>query len=489
MALTVAELLEPKAGSDDPAIIEGSTGRVTTWAEVARQADTWQDWGPRGPVGLALADPLAMASNFMAALAAGVLVAPLDPAAPRRELETRIDELGLQAVVTDHRGEVKVEWSRRDGQELRPPGQPAVLMSSSGTTGEPKIIPLTEQQLLATGSGVAEHLGLGPDQRGYSPLPLFHINGLVVGVLSALIADASIVVERQFSRRSFWETVRNREVTWLNLVPAILAILAVEPLPGAEPGWHGSGRVRLARSASAPLPGPVRERFETLTGIPVIETYGMTEAASQITANPIGDVRPGSVGRAVGVEIQVVDSEGSPAATGEVGQVHLRGDRVTPVYWVAEGSSGWGVRPALNSEGWLPTGDVGRMDADGYLYLTGRQGDAINRGGEKLHPREIEEVLLTDSRVTAAVVVGRPHPTVGEEPVAYVLAADPELDLSRLAADLDELCCRSLSRHKRPAQIYPTRSLPSGPTGKIRRAAVRAMALATAESAKTPTSQ
>ena len=116
------------------------------------------------------------------------------------------------------------------------------------------------------------------------------------------------------------------------------------------------------------------------------------------------------------------------------------------------------------------------MDADGYLYLTGREGDVINRGGEKLQPREIEEVLLTDSRVTAAVVVGRPHPTVGEEPVAYVVAAEDEPDLSRLAADLEGLCRRSLSRYKRPVQIHPARSLPAGPTGKIRRAAVRAMA-------------
>lgn len=455
MSVTVKQLLEQRAGSNHPAIIEGSTGQAVTWAEVARQTERWLDPGLDGPVGLALADPVSMASNFVAALAAGVLVAPLDPFAPEPEMAAKIDQLGLRA-----------------GRRLpAAPHRAAVLMASSGTTGTPKIIPLTEQQLLATAAGVADHLGLGPGERGYSPLPLFHINGLVVGVLSALISDASIVVERQFSRRSFWDTVRNQEVTWLNLVPAILAILSSD-----ECSPRRAGPVRLARSASAPLPAPVRERFEAATGIPVIETYGMTEAASQITANPIGAARPGSVGRPVDIEIQVLGTDGEAVGPGEAGQVHLRGERVAPVYWSASGPSAWNAGRALDSRGWLPTGDIGRMDADGYLYLIGRQGDVINRGGEKLQPGEVEEVLLADPRVTAAVVVGRPHPAFGEEPVAYVLTAEAEPDLSGLAADLEERCRRSLSRYKRPAQIYPARSLPAGPTGKIRRAAVRAMA-------------
>ncbi|MBV9661097.1 MAG: AMP-binding protein, partial [Acidimicrobiales bacterium] len=422
--MSVHALLENRIGADGPALIQGATGASVSWRDISLLAGQWEDSGLHGPVGLVLADPLAMASHFVAALAAGALVVPLNPSAPRPEQETRLDQFGLRALVTDagsmpmtaggletwtgtvgtlrRAGGPPTGSRHRIGRSL--PAEPArtsVLMASSGTTGTPKIIPLTEQQLLATASGVVDHLRLGPGERGYSPLPLFHINGLVVGVLSALIGGSSIVLERQFSRRSFWPTVEAHDVTWLNLVPAILAILAVDgpsdlhgPPAGSEHSPASSGRVRLARSASAPLPAAVQERFEARTGIPVIETYGMTEAASQITANPIGEPRPGSVGQPVGIELQVLARDGSPAEPGECGQVHLRGTRVTRVYWEPNGSSGWACRPAVDSAGWLPTGDIGRIDGGGYLFLVGREGDVINRGGEKIQPREVEEVLL-----------------------------------------------------------------------------------------------
>lgn len=487
--LKVDELLDARRGSDGPALIEGSTGLGVTWDEVEAQASRWSEAGLTGPLGLALSDPVAMAANFVAALRAGVLVAPLDPAAPPGEHAARIAQLGLGGIVVEPGVEppegVEI-WTatRRDLQPaggspgpVRPlPPEPAgarLIMASSGTTGTPKIIPLTEAQLLETAAGVAGHLELGPAERGYSPLPLFHINGLVIGVLSALVAGSTIVVERQFSRRAFWTTVEQRRVTWLNLVPAILAILGA-PSDTEDPRPHPG--IRLARSASAPLPASVRERFESRTGIPVVETYGMTEAASQITANPTGDVRPGSVGLPVGVELRVVTTDHRPPAPGETARVQIRGSRVTSWYWSTEGRDGWTARPAVDDDGWLDTGDIGRTDGDGFLYLVGRDGDVINRGGEKVQPREVEEVLLGDPRVTAAVVVGRPHDTVGEEPVAYVLATEAAAAApDQLTADLRRRCEESLSRFKRPAEIIVTRSLPAGPTGKVRRAAVREM--------------
>ncbi len=493
--LNVGELLQTRSSGTGPAIIEGATGQGVAWADVAGQAERWSASGLAGPVGLALADPVAMAANFVAALRSGIVVAPLDPSAPPGEHRSRIAQLGLRAMVVGPEVapvEGVQTWSadRRDlrllggdtaggrgGNGRSLPAEPAdvrAIMASSGTTGAPKIIPLTEGQLLETAAGVASHLDLDPGQRGYSPLPLFHINGLVVGVLSALVAGSTIVVDRQFSRRAFWSTVDRSGATWLNLVPAILAILAA-PLDGEGPhSWPG---VRLARSASAPLPAAVRDRFEQLTGIPVVETYGMTEAASQITANPTGDVRTGSVGRPVGVGLRVVDPEKRPLPAGETGQVQIRGSRVTSWYWSTDpAGAGWAGRPAVDQEGWLDTGDIGWLDPDGFLYLVGREGDVINRGGEKVQPREVEEVLLSDSRVTAAVVVGRPHPTTGEEPVAYVLATEAAVaSPQELTADLRRLCESSLSRFKRPAEIFVARSLPAGPTGKVRRAAVRAM--------------
>ena len=509
----VASLLRDRSCSNRVSLLEGATGEGLTWLEVADQGRRWAERGPVGPVGLALSDPVAMAANFVAAISAGVMVAPLDPAAPPADLAVRIQQLGLRSLVVGPGGRAPTgagtavgdidTWvaGRRElervGGRVRPAAPPpatpravAAIMASSGTTGAPKIIPLTEAQLLATAAGVADELRLDPGETGYSPLPLFHINGLVVGVLSALVAGSTIVVDRHFSRRSFWATVERCGATWLNLVPAIISLLGPTgeaagdggQVDGQDPGRPAAaGRVRLARSASAPLPDAVRRRFEAATGIEVVETYGMTEAASQITANPVGAVRPGSVGRPVGLELRVADPSGRPVEAGITGRVRIRGARVTSTYWAAgrpaTDEPAWSARPAVDGHGWMDTGDLGYLDPDGYLYLVGRDGDVINRGGEKVQPREVEELILSDVRVAAAAVVGRPHPVFGEEPVAYVLAtAAAATDPDTLAADLRRLCDSRLSRFKRPAHFHVTRSLPAGPTGKLRRSELRAMA-------------
>ena len=197
----------------------------------------------------------------------------------------------------------------------------------------------------------------------------------------------------------------------------------------------------------------------------------MTEAGSQIAANPVDARRPGSVGRPVGLELRVVDGDRHPLSAGETGNVEIRGANVTARYWAPHGVA----RPPAGAapDGFLNTGDLGWVDDDGYLYLVGRSDDVINRGGEKVQPREIEEVILADPRVSVAVVVGRPHPTVGEEPVAYVIAAPGEMDPSALARDLAGRCQAALSRFKWPAEVIVADALPAGPTGKVRRAEVR----------------
>ncbi|HWG72534.1 MAG TPA: AMP-binding protein [Acidimicrobiales bacterium] len=499
MTASTGELLAMRLGHPDRvAFVEGATGLALSWDGVGALVERWQSipsttrsGGCR--VGLHLADPLAMAAHYLAALAAGVTVAPLNPAGTAGELVVQGVATGLSGAVTDSDDpEIRdalagagieplsadaPSWDlpARSWRLARRPGTgpAALVMTSSGTTGAPKIIPLTEVQLLHTARAVAGHLDLGPEERGYSPLPLFHINGLVVGVLAALVAGSSLVVDRRFSRSSFWSVVERERVTWLNLVPAIITLLAGagagdRPAPGAE-------RVRLARSASAPLAAATRERFEVRFGVPVVETYGMTEAASQITANPVGAPRPGSVGVPVDVDVRVVDGARRAVGPGNTGGVEIRGTSVTTTYW-APGGSDAPVPRMATAGGWLPTGDIGRLDADGYLYLVGRADDVINRGGEKVQPREIEEVLLADARVSAAVVVGRPHPTVGEEPVAYVLADAGVAGRQRLAAELARRCETALSRFKRPAEIIVADTLPAGPTGKVRRSEIRRMA-------------
>ena len=239
------------------AFIEGATGRRLTWRDVAVTADALgaQPRLAEHRIGLLLGDPLTMAATFLGAMAAGITVAPLNAGGAPAELARQANAFGLSGVVTDgpdtdaaitprcatrawrcgqvpphdgpceHRGATDSGDAPGSG-DAADSGHAALVMASSGTTGDPKLIPLTESQLLHTARGVAEHLSLGPAERGYSPLPLFHINGLVVGVLAALVAGSSVVLDRRFSRRSFWSIVAREQVTWLNLVPAIITVLA-----------------------------------------------------------------------------------------------------------------------------------------------------------------------------------------------------------------------------------------------------------------------
>jgi acyl-CoA synthetase (AMP-forming)/AMP-acid ligase II len=270
------------------------------------------------------------------------------------------------------------------------------------------------------------------------------------------------VVERRFRRTGFWRLLVERDVTWVNAAPAILTILARD----AEEPVVGS-LLRFVRSASAPLPPQVRDLFVARTGLPVVESYGMTEAASQITATALDEPhRPGSVGRPVDVELRVVDRAGRACPPGVVGRVRIRGAGVI------RGYVGDAAADRFDPQGWLDTADLGSLDAEGHLFLTGRADDVVNRGGELVYPREVEEVLLGDPAVAEAVVVGRPHDVLGTVPVALVRVADAEP--ADLVERLGERCVGELAPFKRPVEIRVVERFPVGPTGKVRRAAVRA---------------
>jgi acyl-CoA synthetase (AMP-forming)/AMP-acid ligase II len=314
---------------------------------------------------------------------------------------------------------------------------------------------------------VAIHHALTPQDRGYSPLPLFHVNAQVVGILSTFVAGGSLVVDDHFHASRFWAAADHFQVSWLNLVPTILGILG-EVAPPAE---AAARRVRFARSASAPLPRAVQDRFEAKSGVGVLETYGMTEAASQIAANPLrrSQRRPGSAGRPTGVRVRIVGADGGELPAGETGAVEVRGSQVIRAYL----GPGRAAIPARGMDGWLPTGDLAFCDSDGFLYLAGRSDDVINRGGEKVHPRDIEDVLLSDPHVRGAAVIG-----LGEECVAYVVT-DPGYvrpGPERLARQLLGRCRQALSPYQQPARVVVVNALPTGPTGKPDRRALRAAA-------------
>ena len=440
------------------------------WAERLDRAGV----PPGARVAIRLPDPLGYATALVAILGAGRVVVPLDPAAPAAEESRVLAAARPQAAVSDSGSGLTV---------LRPPDPPGagagsggIYLCTSGTTGAPKGILLREDQLSHVAVGVAGHHRLTPADRGYCCLPLFHVNAEVVGLLATLAAGACLVLDAKFSRRRFWDLIEDQQITWINAVPAIIAVLAMN-----SPAVRPAGRVRFVRSASAPLPPPVLSRFEEATGLPVIETYGMTEAASMITANPLdGPRKAGSAGRPAGPQVRVVRLAAGryvPCPALEVGRVQIRGRGVITGY-DQNGPAG-----AIDPEGWLDTGDLGHFDSDGYLFLAGRSDDVINRGGEKIYPREIEDVLLAQPGVRSAAVVAAHDEVLGQRPVAYVVPAgpsrgDPE-DTWRpgLADALRAACETELPRPKRPTAFYLVRELPLGPTGKVVRHRLQEVAL------------
>jgi acyl-CoA synthetase (AMP-forming)/AMP-acid ligase II len=336
-------------------------------------------------------------------------------------------------------------------------GGGGIFLCTSGTTGTPKGILLREEQLAHVASSVVECHRLTRGDRGYCSLPLFHVNAEVVGVLAALRAGAYLAVDRKFSRRGFWDIIRDHRITWINAVPAIISILAMDP-PAVRPAG-----LRFVRSASAPLPLAALERFESALGVPVVETYGMTEAASMITANPLdGPRKPGSAGRPAGSQVRITFPDGETAAPGEIGRVQIRGAGVITSY-------DSGGRPGvIDPDGWLDTSDLGYLDEDGYLFLVGRVDDVINRGGEKIYPREIEEILLAQPGVRSAVVIGAMDGVLGERPVAYIVP-DGDYVPDEIEAALSTTCAARLPRHKQPSAYCLVEEMPLGPTGKISR--------------------
>jgi len=490
-AASVADLVRLRAAvaCDDVYLQAAGGGCTVTYGELDAMAGRWSaaldelGVGPGGVVAIVWSDPVELAAVILAALAAGRAAAPFDHSATDAELRAACSRTSPEVVISDRPapesagaqwitmmpGEGFLTGSPAPGA-LRAAGTAGIVLSTSGTTGLPKVIRLHERQLLHTATSVARHFELTPSDRCFNALPLFHINAEVVGLLATLASGAAIVLDDRFHRRGFWAAMTRQRITWINAVPAILARLAL-----LETGERVPGGVRFARSASAPLPVPVLERFERTTRIPVVETYGMTEASSQITANPLrGGRKAGSVGLPVGCEVRVVTSARAGAEPGVVGKVEIRGPGIIGAYVSP------GYEDRIDTEGWLDTGDLGHLDEAGYLFLAGRADDLINRGGEKIYPREVEDAILADPAVSAVVVIGGKHDVLGQVPVAYLVAenvdgiADADL-AGALLARVHDRCAEVLSRPKRPAAYHLVDRLPQGPTGKVRRNALPEM--------------
>ena len=493
---SLEELLARRAAEVGPTpyLIDVRQDRRLSFGETYPAVRAWQAWlrrvgvRPGDRVALALPNGLAFAVVYLAVVATGATVLPLNPTAPAGEIR-RITDKARPVLLLAAPGVATADpdvpgWEVAPDAVWPPAGAPirrlhasadsaegGVLLFTSGTTGEPKGVRLSAAQLLYTASAVAQHHRFGPGERGFSSLPLFHINAQVVGLLASLVAGSTIALDDRFHASDFWEVVRAVDVTWINAVPAILGILAKQDGPAPE-----LPRLRFVRSASAPLPVSTLKAFEARYGYPVVETYGLTEAASQVAANPVppGRRKAGSVGRPVGVAIQVVDEEGQVLPPGEAGQVRIAGPSVIRRYWSGTAD------PATFRDGWFHTGDHGYFDEDGYLFLTGRSRELINRGGQKIAPREVEDVLLAHPGVADAAVIGIPDPILGEKVAAYVVPTPSAPSPADLVAQLERAAAEHLSAYKRPAVIQVVASLPAGPTGKVQRLSLKAAVLAQA---------
>lgn len=342
---------------------------------------------------------------------------------------------------------------------------PALLLATSGTTGEPRLVPLTHTNLLAAAQSIRQVLALSPADRCLNVMPLAHIHGLSL-LLSSLAAGARVHLPASFSQESVlagWQTVHP---TWYSAAPSMHALIAdwLEQCPDLLA--HAS--LRFVRSASGPMPGPWQERIEALLGVPLIEAYGMTEAAPQISSNrlpPEGRKR-GSVGRAAGPEIAILDSQGQPLPIGEIGEVVIRGSNVMTAYLddpEADKRSRFGS--------WLRTGDLGRLDADGDLFITGRLADRIERGGLAIAPEPIEAVLLSHPRISDAAVFPVPHPVLGQNVAAAVVVQGANSDGhdDDLLQELRELVSSQLAASQVPQPLLVVGQLPADPGGKRQR--------------------
>jgi acyl-CoA synthetase (AMP-forming)/AMP-acid ligase II len=354
----------------------------------------------------------------------------------------------------------------------------ALLVYTSGTTGRPKGVELTHRNIMAMCASMLSLMATEPDMHSLLILPLFHVNGIVIGVLTPLLAGGQATLAGRFSPSTFFSILEEVRPTFFSAVPAIFAMLAELP-PEVAPD---TSSVHFAVCGAAPMPPELLTRFEKRYGITIVEGYGLSEATCVSTTNPLHGVRkPGTVGIAVpGHEVATMNAAGELITDGSPGEVVVRGPTVMRAYL---------NRPQDTAktivDEWLHTGDIGRLDSDGYLTLVDRAKDIIIRGGENIYPKEIESALYTHPDVVEAAVVGRSHPVYGEVPVAFVsLRTDSHRSIELLQQHLERL----LARYKLPDEIVAVEVIPKNPVGKIDKPTLRRR-LAAAEPGDIPMSR
>jgi oxalate---CoA ligase len=393
---------------------------------------------------------------YLKDLRASLVVVPPGPLEPVRQAAA---ELSIPVVELDGDLTLRAVETGRAPVADRPsdPGDVALLLHTSGTTGRSKIVPLTQRNLSGSAYDIAESLRLTPSDRGLTVMPLFHIHGLVAGVLAPLAAGGSSVCLGTFDPQRFCDHLD--ETTWYTAVPT----LHQAALNAHRASGGGPTSLRFLRSCSSALPPSLMRALEEHFEVPVVEAYGMTEASHQIASNPLppGRRKSGSVGLPTGsTRVRLLDARGQEVAPGARGEVCLRGANLTAGYEDIDANI------KAFTDGWLRTGDEGFFDEDGYLYLTGRLKELINRGGEKIAPREVEEALLSHPDVAAAVAFAVAHPRLGEEVGAAVVL---QPGATPAAGAIVRHAREQLPHFKVPRYLRLLPELPKGATGKVQR--------------------
>ena len=490
---TVLDLFGTAKG-EHLAVIVPETGVRVTYRDlreqVAEMADSLAAMGVRrgDRIATSFTNGLPSIVTFLAAAMVGT-AAPLNPVYREKEVMFFLHDIGAKLLLcsadatvaqracgmagvpccimeTNASGFVRMAKSSVGKTASDPsPDDVALILHTSGSTGTPKRVPLTHRNLAASTRSIVAHYSLSPADVSFCAMPLFHVHGLIASTLSTLRSGGTVVVPGKFNPLTFWRTVRETEATWYSAVPMIHSLLLARA-GGSRPA--AAGGLRFIRSCSAALPAETMRQMEGTFGVPVLEAYGMTEAAHQITSNPLppGKRKPGSVGSGTGVQVNIMDQGGCLLAAGQKGEIVIQGTNVFASY-----ENNPQENEKCFTQGWFRTGDQGCLDSDGSLTITGRLKEMINRGGEKIAPGEIDRVLMSHPGIADAVSFGVPHAVWGEEvAAAIVLSGDCSLNTSESA--ILSYCRDQLADYKCPVKLHFTKSIPRTATGKVQRGVI-----------------
>lgn len=494
---TVLHLIERQGQASSPAIgAPGqrplSYGELRALAGTTIQALNGMGIGRGDRVAIVLPNGPEMASAFVT-IACAATTAPLNPGYRADEFSFYLTDLKARALVildgmesparsvaadlgipvmsliSDPAGAagaftLRPERPMQGSPDTPGPGSAAdtaLVLHTSGTTARPKIVPLSHRNVTASAHNIARTLALRPDDVCLNIMPLFHIHGLIAATLASLAAGGMVSCSPGFNALKFFQWFGDVRPSWYTAVPTMHQAILSRAERSAD--VIREGRLRFVRSSSSSLPPQVMQELERVFGVPVIEAYGMTEAAHQMASNPLPPAPryPGSVGVAAGPEVAVLGTDNRLASPGTLGEVVIRGVNVT---------AGYEANPEANAsafvDGWFRTGDQGVIDESGYLRLTGRLKELINRGGEKISPLEVDEVLMDHPAVEQVATFGMPHAMLGEE-VAAVVVLRPGATATE--KEIRDFAAERVAAFKVPRKILFLAEIPKGPTGKLQR--------------------